>query len=434
MMQLPSRQTSDLFRPLDRLRARLTSVTVSALLLGLLPSAWSLPVTLDRDAWFSYSSFSTSLAPAALIDISTGTTALSAPTVTSVSRTGGGDPFALPNTPAYADPRERLDVTRRGTGAGTFFSGQAQASLGDGAARGFSRMGWGDGRNTMTVTAALGDVVTVAPGGSLDVGLSFSGGLTKTFERVTPFALFPPGPGVAEAVTFLHSIGSVCEIQLLFVGCTGPDHAFGVGVRYTMTLGVWEYAFQSDSPFSRFGESSTVDCAGAVICLTQSLHEGVFAPLTGGTQEGPDAFSFWESGGIFGASASESLSKGSGGKFYVGLQLALELEPEVSGWGSLDDCLAGPWGRSFGAGEEVCRPQFTEPGLAFDMSRSLELQFSGDAAFTSQSGVFLSGNDVPEPGTFALALLAAAAAARSRVSRSSALDATRRSPLRDGHG
>jgi hypothetical protein len=311
------------------------------LLLGLLPSAWSLPVSVARDEWFRYAAVATSLAPTAVMDFQSGTTAVSATTATSVFRTGGADPFISPNNPAYeyTDWHNRMDEVPRRSSGDTFFTGKAAASLSDGAAHGVARLGWGDGKNTLKITAALGDIVTVAPGGDLNVQLRLSSLSTSTIEHVTPHSPFFLEE--ADLVNYLVSIGSDCEAIFVFFACSGPDHGFGVNALITATLGVWDYAFQSDSPFSRFGQSATVDCAGAVICQTLSIHEELRDEATPGYVEveqwAPNAWSFWENGGLGYGDAWESLSKGSGGKYYVGAQLDIELKPEVSVWGSMEN-------------------------------------------------------------------------------------------------
>jgi hypothetical protein len=295
----------------------------------------------------------------------------------------------------------RLSVVRPPNGSLTFSSEYSQASLGAGAARGFGRLGWGDGQNTVTVTSAIGDIVAVAPGGRLEVNVGYSGNFVNVLERVTPLGVFGD-PQDIDAVKALLAMGSECTVVILAVGCDGPDFAFGVGAHVTLSLGVWRYESQPESPFSRFGLGPGIDCTGAVICESIVRHNAVGTPLFDGTPEADfRRFSYWDSGGFFGASAPSSLSTGGGGKFYVGAQLSISLEPEASMWGTLAGCLAGPWGQATNA-DEVCRPQAIEPAFALDMSRSLNVVFSGDAPYTSQSGVFLSGQDVPEPGTLAL--------------------------------
>ena len=383
--------------------ARVVQAAGAALLLlsTLAPPAWSLPMTIGRDDWFTFSGVQTALAPTPLVDFTSGSTAGEGRTVSSVERYIR-DPFAKPGTPEFLIAENRLSVVRPPRGALTFSSEYSQASLGAGAARGFGRLGWGDGQNTVTVTSAIGDIVTVAPGGSLEVNVGYSGNFVNVLERVTPLGVFGSSQPEIDAVKALFAMGSECVIVLFAVACDGPDFAFGVGAHVTLSLGVWQYESQLESPFSRFGVGPGIDCTGAVICESITRHNAVETPLFDGTPEADFRhFSYRDSGGFFGASVPSSLSSGGGGKFYVGAQLSIFLVPEVSVWGTLEGCLAGPWGMAVER-DEICRPQAIEPAFALDMSRSLNVAFSGDARYTSQSGVFLSGQDVPEPGTLAL--------------------------------
>jgi len=386
--------------------ARVVQAAGALLLLSTIaPPAWSLPVTLGRDDWFTFSGVQTTLAPAPLVDFTSGSTANGGRTLSSAERYIN-DPFARPNTPEFSSLSNWLSVVPRASS--TFSSEYSQASLGAGAARGFGRLGWGDGQNTVTLTAAIGDIVTVTPGGSLNVGVGYSGAFAATTERVTPQGSFDTrDPAALEAATTLFNMGGDCEAVLgPFAVCLGPDHFLGVGAQITTTLAVWQYDSQLESPFSRFGVGTGLDCAGSVICQVLSSHQSVGTPLGDGTDEGSGRSSYLDTFGFFGASVPSSLSTGGGGKYYVGAQLSILLAPEVSEWGTLAGCLAGPWSHSLvPVTDVVCRPQEIEPGLAFDMSRSLNIGFSGDAQYTSQSGVFLSGNDVlsvPEPGTLVL--------------------------------
>lgn len=378
---------------------------IAALLLltTFVPPARSLPATLGRDDWFALSSTRTSLASAPLVDFTSGPAASEGRTFAEAQRYLN-DPFARPNTPEFSNPGNWLSVVPP-RGSLTFSSEYSRASLGTGAARGFGRLGFGDGQNTVTITSAFGDIVTVAPGGSLDVSFGYSGGLVSTRERVKPGAVFGV-PAAIDAVDKIIAKGGTCEAIPFLVGCVGPDYAFGVGAKVTLSLGVWQYDSQSESPFSRFGVESGIDCAGSVICQTVFSHHAVETPLFGGTDEGVDAggnqrFSHSDTSGFFGASSPSSLSTGGGGKYYLGVQLSISLEPELSEWGTVADCLAA-WGQALSNEERLCEPLAIEPGLAFDMSRSLNVFLSGDARYSSQSGVFLSGQDVPEPGALAL--------------------------------
>lgn len=389
------------------------------LFLSLLPQAWALPTSLGQNDWFSYSAISSSFASAPLVDMTSGSSSSQGRTSSSVSRLGGTDPFAPPGAPLGIDAHQLLDVAPRISGT-TYFSAAGAATLGQGAARGFARMGWGDGHNTVHVTSAFGDIITVAPGGILGVDMAFSGRTVRTLERVTPHGGFAPetvGDPIFRAIEELIRLGSDCQAQFIAVICTGPDFAFGVAAKITLSLGVWDYSTQTTSPFSSFGDSPAINCAGSVICVTSTANQGVATPVLDGEELDEFRDSHWESGGFLRTGATHSLSKGSGGTFYVGVQLDIELDPEISQWGSLDACLAGPWGRAIN-GETLCRPTLTEPGLAVDMMHSLDVRFSGDAAFSSRSGIFLSGRDLPEPAPLLLVLAAfagAVAAARRRI-------------------
>jgi hypothetical protein len=172
-----------------------------------------------------------------------------------------------------------------------------------------------------------------------------------------------------------------------------------------MTLAVWQYDSQLESPFSRFGVGTGLDCAGSVICQVLSSHQSVGTPLGTERMKAVAAPATW----IHSVSSAQAFRAA-----------CRQVEAEGTMWehscrscwrrkcrvGTLAGCLAGPWSHSLvPVTDVVCRPQEIEPGLAFDMSRSLNIGFSGDAQYTSQSGVFLSGNDVlsvPEPGTLVL--------------------------------
>jgi len=382
---------------------------VVALLIGLSASAgpaWSLPV--GRDDWFAFSSVQMNVvgSTAPLVDFTSGSAALAGRTASSASLSVR-DPFAMPNDPGFSNLDNKLSVVRPALGELTFASGFSQSSLGSGAARGFGRLGWGDGQNTVIVTSAIGDIVTLAPGGQLDVNAAVSGNLVATRERIIPVGAFGLTDADIAAQKAIVAQGGECFGGLVFIViCSGVPYAFGVAADIKLTLGVWEYSTQVESPFLRFGNAPVVDCAGAVICQTFSFHDGVTTPQSPGTDEGEgpsfdERFSYRDTSGFLDASVPSSLSKGGGGKFYVGAQLSILLEPEVSEWGSEAGCLAGPWGQSVNA-STLCAPFATEPALAFDMSHSLNIVFSGDASYTSQSGVFLSGQDVSEPGVLAM--------------------------------
>jgi hypothetical protein len=357
--------------------------------------------SLGRDDYFTYSSTQITGVGVPIVDQTQGSTH-DAGTTSQVSASVN-DPYAKPPTMNFADVDSILPVSGA-VNKNYYGSTFGSAGLGVGALREFGRLSWGDGTSKLGATTAYGDIISIAPGKPLDVSARVNGGFYALYERV-------PGSSTS------------CVPLIGFCFPSVPFESYlGLTLKITAQMGIWDYDSLSATPFDRFGldplAPHALDCASAILCTQTTIPINFFdeTVFRGGDEED-----------IYLASTvldqlvvpDFSISTGSGGKFYVGALLSVTAEPgsfvHMPGF-DVDDSLSEDFGNNWyryhcpgtifvrfdGDG---CVPIQNQPAIAFDMTRSLDLEFKGDATYISQSGVFLSGTDrasVPEPATLAL--------------------------------